>query len=88
MKENKISKNCGAVNSHLPKVSDCDAEQLLRNVDIKKSAGINMIPPKPIKLSAKVLSKPLVIAINNSFQIMRKLHAFTSWINTPMMNIL
>ena len=88
MKENNISKNCAAVNSHLPKVSDCDAEQLLRNVDIKKSAGINMIPPKLIKLSAKVLSKPLVIAINNSFQIMRKLHASTSWINTPMMNIL
>ena len=66
MKENNISKNCAAVNSHLPKVSDCDAEQLLRNVDIKKSAGINMIPPKLIKLSAKVLSKPLVIAINNS----------------------
>ena len=88
MKENNISKNCAAVNSHLPKVSDCDAEQLLRNVDIKKSAGINMIPPKLIKLSAKVLSKPLVITINNSFQIMRKLHAFTCWINTPMINIL
>ena len=88
MKENNISKNCTAVNSHLPKVPDCDVEQLLRNIDSKKSAGINMIPSKLIKLSAKVLSKPLVIAINNSFQIMQKLHAFTSWINTPMMNIL
>ena len=88
MKENNISKNCGAVNSHLPKVSDCDAEQLLRNIDSTKSVGINIIPPKLIKLSAKVLSKPLVLAINNSFQIIRKLHAFTSWINTQIMNIL
>ena len=82
------SKNCTEVKSHLPKVPNCDVEQLLRNIDSKKSAAINMIPSKLIKLSAKVLSKPLVIAINNSFQIMQKLHAFTSWINTPMMNIL
>ena len=54
-------------NSHLPKVSACDEEQLLRNIDSKKSSGIDTIPPKLIKLSAKVLSKPLAIAINNSF---------------------
>ena len=48
------SKNCTEVNSHLPKVSDCDVEQLLRNIDSKKSAGINMIPSKLIKLSASL----------------------------------
>ena len=66
IKENNITKNLTAGNSHLPKVSACDVEQLLRNAD-SKSTGIDKIPPKLIKLSAKVLSKPLAIAINNSF---------------------
>ena len=60
------AKNLTTVNSHLPKVSACDVEQLLRNAD-SKSTGIDKIPPKLIKLSAKVLSKPFAIAINNSF---------------------
>ena len=67
IKENNIAKNLTAGNSHLPKVSACDVEQLLRNIDSKKSTGIDKIPPKLIKLPAKVISKPLVIAINNSF---------------------
>ena len=54
-------KNLTAGNSHLPKVSACDVEQLLRNIDSKKSTGIDKIPPKLIKLSAKAIS------INNSF---------------------
>ena len=54
-------------NNHLPKVSACDVEQLLRNIDSKKSTGTDKIPPKLTKLSAKVLSKPEAIAINNSF---------------------
>ena len=66
IKENNITKNLTAGNSHLPKVSACDVEQLLRNAD-SKSTGIDKIPPKLIKLSAKVLSQPLAIAINNSF---------------------
>ena len=66
IKENNIAKNLTAGNSHLPKVSACDVEQLLRNAD-SKSTGIDKIPPKLIKLSAKVLSKPFAIAINNSF---------------------
>ena len=67
IKENNIAKNLTAGNSHLPKVSACDVEQLLRNIDSKKSTGTDKIPTKLIKLSAKVISKPLVIAINNSF---------------------
>ena len=58
-------KNLTAGNSHLPKVSACDVEQLLRNIDSKKSTGIEKIPPKLIEPSAKVLSKLLAIAINN-----------------------
>ena len=67
IKENNIAKNLTVGNSHLPKVSACDVEQLLRNIDSKKSTGTDKIPTKLIKLSAKVISKPLVIAINNSF---------------------
>ena len=54
IKENNIAKNLTAGNSHLPKVSACDVEQLLRNIDSKKSTGIDKILPKLIKLSAKV----------------------------------
>ena len=90
IKENNITKNLTAGNSHLPKVSACDVEQLLRNIDSKKSTGIDKIPPKLIKLSAKVFSKPLAIAVNNifneCFQRILKLHAFLPWINTPMIN--
>ena len=67
IKENNIAKNLTAGNSHTLKVSTCDVEQLLRNIDSKKSTGTDKIPTKLIKLSAKVRSKPLVIAINNSF---------------------
>ena len=67
IKENNIAKNLTAGNSHLPKVSACDVEQLLRNIDSKKFTGIDKNSPKLIKISAKVLGKPLAIAINNSF---------------------
>ena len=67
IKENNIEKNLTAGNSHLPKVSACDVEQLLRNIDRKKSTGIDKIPSKLIKLSVKVWSKPLAILINDNF---------------------
>ena len=40
IKENNIAKNLTAGNSHLPKVSACDVEQLLRNIDSRQSTGI------------------------------------------------
>ena len=61
LKKKITAKNLTAGNSHLPKVSAYDVEQLLRNIDSKKSTGIDKIPPKLIKLSAKAT------AINNSF---------------------
>ena len=65
IKENNIERKLTAVNSHLPKVSACDVEQLLRNIDSKKSKG--KIPPKLIILSPIFLRKPFAIAINDSF---------------------
>ena len=67
IKQNNIAKEILAGNSPLIKVSACHVEQLLWNIDSKKSRSIDKIPPKLIKLSAKVLSKPLSIAIDNSF---------------------
>ena len=67
IKENNIEKNLTAGNSHLPKVSACDVEQLLRNIDSKKSTGIDKIPSKLINLSVKVWNKPLAILINDNF---------------------
>ena len=92
IKENDIEKNLTAGNSHLPKVSARDVEQLLKNTDGKKSTGIDKIPTKLIKLCAKVLSQPLAIAIDNIstteyFQIMLKLHVFLLWLNILMINI-
>ena len=67
IKENNIVKYLAAENSHLPNLSARDLEELLRNIDRKKSTGMDKILPKLIKLSEKILSKPLAIAINNSF---------------------
>ena len=55
MKENNVEKNLTAGSSHLLKVSTYDVEKILRNIDSKKSTGIDKIPPKLIKVSAKVL---------------------------------
>ena len=54
-KENNTEKKFTIGNSNLPKVSAYDIEKLYQ------------IPPKLIKLSAKVLSKLLTIEINHSF---------------------
>ena len=67
IQENNIEENLTAGNSHPPKVSARNVEQLLRDIGGKDSTSIDKIPSKLIKLSEKVLSKPLVIAINNSF---------------------
>ena len=57
IEENNIAKNLTAANlPNLPKVFACDVEKFLRNINSKKSPGIDKIPPKP-----------LVIAVNNSF---------------------
>ena len=47
-------------------VSPEHVKNLLQNVDQKKSAGIDKIPPKLVQLSADTLSSPLSNAINNS----------------------
>ena len=41
-------------------------KKLLKNIDQKKSTGIDKIPPKLVQLSADILSTPLSNAINNS----------------------
>ena len=64
IKVKNIEKNLIAGSSHLLRVSTCDIEQLVRNIDSEKYTGIDKIPPKLIKLPAKVLSKPLAIAIS------------------------
>ena len=41
-------------------------KKLLKEIDQRKSIGIDKIPPKLIQLSADILSNPLSNAINNS----------------------
>ena len=60
-------KNLTAGNVHPLKVSVYDVEKRLRNIDGKKFTGMDKVPPKLMKVSARVLPKPLAIAINNSF---------------------
>ena len=55
MKENNVEKNLTTGSSHLLKVSTYDVEKILRSIDSKKSTGIDKIPPKLRKVSAKVL---------------------------------
>ena len=40
--------------------------KLFKNIDEKKATGTDKIPPKLVKISAKVLSQPLADAINSS----------------------
>ena len=47
-------------------VSSEHVKKLLKNIDQKKSAGIDKIPPNLLQLSADILSTPLSNAINNS----------------------
>ena len=47
-------------------VSSEHVKKLLKNIDQKKSTGIDKIPPKLVQLSADILSTPLSNAINNS----------------------
>ena len=61
------SENLTTGSSHIPTVSAYHVEKLLRNIVSKKSSGMDKIPPKLMKISAKVFSKLLAIEINNSF---------------------
>ena len=47
-------------------VSSEHVKKLLKNIDQKKPAGIDKIPPNLLQLSADILSTPLSNAINNS----------------------
>ena len=47
-------------------VTTSEIYKLLKNIDDKKATGTDKIPPKLVKISAKVLSQPLADAINNS----------------------
>ena len=41
--------------------------ELLSGLDIKKTVGFDMAPPKFVKIAASVLCQPLLTEINNSF---------------------
>ena len=45
-----------------------EVQKRLINIDTKKAAGFDKIPPKLVKLSAEVLITPLSIAISNSLK--------------------
>ena len=47
-------------------VTTSEVYKLLNNVNLKKAAGTNKIPPKLAKISAELLSQSLADAINNS----------------------
>ena len=47
-------------------VTTSEIYKLLKNIDDKKAAGTDKIPPKLVKISAEVLSQPLANVINNS----------------------
>ena len=66
--------------------------KILRNIDDKKATGTDKIPPKLVKISAEVLSQPLVDAFNNSiskefFLTKQKLHLFPLLTDNPMIKI-
>lgn len=75
-KSKKIKKNLRELApTARSKTSKCDAsellQKLLRNIDPKKSTGIDKISPKLVQFSAEVLSMPSVHAYQKeNFQVM------------------
>ena len=64
--------------------------KLLKNIDDKKATGTDKIPPKLVKISAEVLSQPLVDARNNSISKVESfltMHLFPVMTNNPMIKI-
>ena len=51
------------------KTTETDVLALLRNIDPKKSAGYDGIPPKMLKIAAKEFSLPLTCIINDSITL-------------------
>jgi len=61
-----IQENNQSIESfHIPKAQISDIQEILKNINIKKSAGPGMIPPSLVKMCSKVIDKPLTDLINH-----------------------
>ena len=45
-------------------ITTSEVKKLLKEIDIKKAAGVDTIPPKLIKIGADIIAEPLTQAIN------------------------
>ena len=50
---------------HIPKAQISDIQEILKNINIKKSAGPGMVLPSLVKMCSKVIDKPLTDVINH-----------------------
>ena len=49
-------------------ISEQDVKKILKELSTEKSAGVDMIPPRLVKLAANYLAEPLSQSVNNSIK--------------------
>ena len=49
-------------------ISEQDVKKILNELSTEKSTGVDMMPPKLVKLAANYLAEPLSQSINNSIK--------------------
>ena len=61
----KIKNKCGSdLNSFdFQQIKASDVKKLLKEIDFKKAAGVDIISPKLIKIGADIIAEPLTQAI-------------------------
>ena len=61
-------KHPGSVKFSFQEIKTDDIKRLFQNIDVSKSTGFDLIPPKILKLSAKNISTPITILVNEMFR--------------------
>ena len=69
-------------------ISEQEVKNILKELSTKKSAGVDMIHPKLVKLAANYLARPLSQSINILLPLMRATtHAHASTRTTSLMHV-
>ena len=70
-------------------ISEEEVKKILKELSTEKSAGVDIMPPKLVKLAANYLAGPLSQSVNNSikkgcFPKMQRLPQLLQWIKKLM----
>ena len=62
-KQNKTNPTC-----YLLAISEQEVKKIFKELSTEKSTGVDILPPKLVKLAANYLARPLSQSINNSIK--------------------